>query len=161
MGSTTLPPLSHLADRAGELVALRDPVLEQVGEPAVALAEQRDRVLLVIVCRQHHDTRVRVSLADRVGAVDPLELEGGRHLDVGHDDVGAVLRRRREEGRRVLRDPHDLDVVVGVQQRPDALTHEDVVLPEHHSDRHATAPELCSSSRVPSAHAAAGGLRRG
>ena len=54
---------------------------------------------------------------------------------------GLCSRRRREEGRRVLGDAHDLDVVVGVQQRPDALANQDVVLAEHHPDRHATAPQ--------------------
>ena len=65
-------------------------------------------------------------------AVDPLELERRRHLDVGDDDVGDVLLGRREQRRRVRRDPDDLDPVVGVQQRPHALANEDVVLAQHH-----------------------------
>jgi hypothetical protein len=106
----------------------------------VAFAEERDRVLLVVVRRKHDHPRVGMAVADRVRAVDPFELERRRHLDVGHDDVGAVLRRGREQGGGVLGHAHDLDVVVGVQQRSHALAHQDVVLAEHHPDRHATAP---------------------
>ena len=88
-------PLVHLVDRAHELVALRDPVLQEVREAAVALPEQRDGVLRVVVRGQDHHAGVGVLLADRVRAVDPFELERRRHLDVGDDDVGHVLGGRR------------------------------------------------------------------
>ena len=106
----------------------------------MALAEKGDRVLLVVVSREHDDAGLGMPLADRVRAVDPLELERRRHLDVGHHDVGGVLGSRGEQGRRVLGDADDLDVLVGVQQGPHAFAHEHVVFAEHHPDRHATAP---------------------
>jgi hypothetical protein len=137
-GVDRAPARRDLADRADELVALRDPVLQQVGEPALALAEERDRVRLVVVGREHDDARRRMLLADRVRAVDPLELEVRGHLDVVTDDVGNVLGRGREERRGVLGHADDLDVVVGVQECPNALADEDVVLAEDDPDAHAT-----------------------
>ena len=62
----------HLADRARELVALGDPVLQQVREAALAPAEQRERVLLVVVRAQDDDAGVGVLLADPMRAVDAL-----------------------------------------------------------------------------------------
>ena len=85
----------HLADRPSQLVALGDPVLEQIGQTAVPPAQQRDRVGLVIVGGEHHNAGLRMGITDRVRAVDPFQLERGRHLDVGHHDVGCVLGRGR------------------------------------------------------------------
>ena len=138
----------HLADRADELVALGDPVLQQVRQSAVALAEQRERVLLVVVGREHHDAGVGMLVADRVRAVDPLQLERGRHLDVGHHHVGRVLGGGGQQAGRVLGDPDDLDVVVGIEQRPHALAHEDVVLSQHDCDAHAARFPRESLARV-------------
>ncbi len=129
-----------LADRARELVALRDPVLQQVRQAAVPTAQQRQGVRLVVVGRQHHDAGVRVRRADRMRAVDPLQLERRRHLDVRHDHVRHVLGGGRQQRRRVDRDPHHLDVVVGVQQRPNTLAHEHVVLAKHDPDAHPWLP---------------------
>ena len=125
-----------LADRPHQLVALRDPVLQEVREPPVPAAEQRERVLLVVVRGEHHDAGVGVVVADRVGAVDPLELERRRHLDVGDDHVGDVLTGGDQERRGVLGDPHDLDAVVGLEERAHTLAHQHVVLAQHHPDRH-------------------------
>ena len=41
----------HLVDRADELVALRDPILQEVREAAVTATQQREGVLLVVVGR--------------------------------------------------------------------------------------------------------------
>ena len=67
----------------------------------------------------------------------PSSWNDGRHLDVRDDHVGHVLGGGRQQRRRVLRDAHHLDVVVGVQQRPNALAHEHVVLAQHDPDAHA------------------------
>ena len=139
VGSTTLPPSCTSMDRTHELVALRDPVLQEVGEAAVALPEQRDGVLGVVVRGEDHHAGVGVLLPDRVRAVDPLELERRRHLDVGDDDVGHVFAGRRHERRRVRGDADHLDVVVGVEQRANTLADQHVVLAEHHPDRHVAA----------------------
>ena len=88
-GVDRAPARRHLADRADELVALRDPVLQQVGEPALALAEQRDRVRLVVVGREHDDARCRGGCS-RIACAQsiPSSWKFGRHLDVGHHHVG-------------------------------------------------------------------------
>ena len=133
-----LPPGVDLADRTGQLVALRDVVLQQVRKTAVSAAEQREGVRLVVVRGQHDHTGIGVRVPDRVRAVDPLELERRRHLDVGDHHVGHLLGGGLEQRRRVGGHPDDLDVIVGIEERPDALANQDVVLPQHDSDAHAT-----------------------
>jgi hypothetical protein len=104
------PSRRHLPDGPDELVTLRDAVLQQVREPAVPLSEQSQGVRLVVVGGQHHDARPRMLASDLVRAVDPLEAEARRHLDVGHDDVGFVLGSGREQRGGVLGDADDLHV---------------------------------------------------
>ena len=72
-----------LAHRARELVALGDPVLEEVRVPRGAVGEQRDRVLGVVVLREHHDAGAGVALAQLLRRVDALALElGGIRMSV-------------------------------------------------------------------------------
>ena len=70
-----------LAHGAGELVALGDPVLEEVGVAGGAVGEQRDRVLGVVVLRQHDHAGARVPLAQLLGRVDALRA--GRRAACG------------------------------------------------------------------------------
>ncbi len=131
------PTRVDLADRARQLVALRDVVFQQVGQAAVAAAEEGERVRLVVVRGQDHHAGVGMSGTDRMRAVDPLQLERRRHLDVRDDHVGHLLGGGLQQRRRVGGDPYHFDVVVGVEQRPDALANQDVVLAQDHSDAHA------------------------
>ena len=135
-----LPPAwtSRIARASSSPCEIRS--FNRYASPLWPLAEQRDRVLLVVVRGQHHDAGVRMAFADRVRAIDPLELERGRHLDVRDDDVGHVFGRGLQQRRRVCGHADDLDVVVGVEERPDALADQDVVLAQDHSDAHAAYP---------------------
>src|SRR6266545_1449981 len=114
------PSVGNLPDGSDQLVALCDPILQQVGQPALALAEEGDGVGLVVVGGEHDDAGLGMLGPDLVGAVDPLELEVRRHLDVGHAD--------------------DLDVLEGVEQGSHTLTDQDVVLAQHDPDAHAARP---------------------
>jgi hypothetical protein len=127
----------HLADRARQLVALGDVVLQQIRQTAVAAAEQGQGVGFVVVRGQDHDAGVRMLRSDRVRAVDALQLERGGHLDVGHHDVGLVLLGCGEQRRGVLGHPHDLDVVIRVQERAHAFAYQHVVLTQDDPDAHA------------------------
>ena len=93
----------HLAHRAGELVALADPVLEQVGVAGGAVTEQRDGVVGVVVLRQHDHAGAGVALAQRLGRVDALALEARRHADVGDQHLRAPAPRPRRGGCRSRR----------------------------------------------------------
>ena len=61
-----------LAHGPGELVALGDAVLEQVRVARGAVGEQRDRVLGIVVLREHDHAGARVALAQLLGGVDAL-----------------------------------------------------------------------------------------
>src|SRR4029078_778674 len=65
----------HLADGASELVALGNAVLQEVGEPRRALAEERHRVLRIVVLREHDYSGARVPLANLLRCIDALALE--------------------------------------------------------------------------------------
>ncbi len=153
-GSTVLPPActSRIARASSSPCAIRS--FSRYARPLWPLPSSASAYSSSSCARQDHDARVRVLLADRVRAVDPLELERRRHLDVGDDHVGHVLGGGGEQRGRVLGHPHDLDVVVGLQQRPHALAHEHVVLAEHDRDAHAARLPSAGGARVPSAHAA-------
>ena len=100
-GSTVLPPAwtSRIARASSSPCAIRSfsryasPLCPR---PSSAIAYSSSS------CAESTTTPVSgMAFADRVGAVDPLELERRRHLDVRHDDVGHVLGGGRQERRRV------------------------------------------------------------
>jgi hypothetical protein len=101
------------------------------------------------VRRQDDDPRSRVPATDLVRGVDALQLEERRHLDVGDDHVGLHLVGPGHELGGVGGEAHDLDAVRGVEQGPDTLTHEDVVLPQHHPDAHPALPPIASARPDP------------
>ena len=84
------PAGRDLAHGAGELVALGDAVLEQVGVAGGAVGEERDRVLGVVELREHDDPGAGVALADLLRRVDALLLEVRRHADVGDQTWGSA-----------------------------------------------------------------------
>ncbi len=125
----------HPPHGARELVALRHPVLEQVGVAGRALAEQRHRVLGVVVLREHHDPGAGVPLAQLLGGVDALALERRRHADVGHQHLRRQARRLGDQLVVVASDPDDLEVRLEGEDRPHALPDDRVVVSEEHRDR--------------------------
>ena len=123
-----------LAHRAGELVALGDAILQEVRVPGRAVGEERDRVLGVVVLREHDDAGAGVALAQLLGGVDALPLEGGRHADVGHEHLGRGGGGARDQLVVVAGGPDDLEVGLDREQRPHALADDDVVVGEEDGD---------------------------
>ena len=94
-GSSMLPPVATSRTARHELVAVADAVLQQVRVPGGAVGQQRDRVLGLVVLREHDDAGAGVALAHELGRLDALVLEARRHADVGDDDLRRGSRRRR------------------------------------------------------------------
>ena len=122
------------ADGVGELVALGEAVLQQVGVAGRAVGEERDGVLGVVVLAQDHDAGAGLALSDLLGRVDALALEGRRHADVADDHLGLVLGGRGQQLGMVGGLADDLDVGLAAQERVDARAHEEVVVGQHHRD---------------------------
>jgi hypothetical protein len=69
-----------------------------------------------------------VALSYLLGRVDALAIEGGRHADVGHQDVRRG-RRRTGDGLVVVgRDADHREVRMPVDERAHALAHEEIVV---------------------------------
>ena len=123
-----------LADRARELVALGDAVLQEVGVAGGAVGEQRDRVVGVVVLREHDHAGAGVTLAELLGRVDALLLEARRHADVGHEHLRRGGLGTRDQAVVVVGGADDLEVGLQAEQRPHAFAHDDVVVGEEHGD---------------------------
>ena len=124
----------HLADGAGELIALGDVVLQQVGVARGAFREQGDGVVGIVVLAEDHDARARMALADPLAGVDALALEARRHADVAHHHVGSEALGTLDQAVVVVGDTHHLEVALACQHRSHALADEDAVVGEEHGD---------------------------
>ncbi len=120
--------------RPGQLVALGDVVLQEIGTPRRALVEQRDGVLGVVELRQDDDAGPGVALADLVRRLDALVLEAGGHPDVGDDHLGGELAGPVHELVVVGGGAHDLHVRLECEQGLHARSHDEVVVGEKHAD---------------------------
>jgi hypothetical protein len=76
-----------------------------------------------------------MALADLLGRIDPLTVEGGGHSDVGDQDVGLMLQRTLDDLVVVGRHSHDREVGVAGDQRAYAFTHDQVVVGQEDVDR--------------------------
>jgi hypothetical protein len=123
-----------LAYRSGELVALGDAVLEQVRVAGGAVGEQRDRVLGIVVLREHDHAGAGMALAELLRGVDALPLEGRRHPDVGHEHLRRGRFGARDQLVVVAGRADDLEVGFHREQRADALAHDHVVVGEEDRD---------------------------
>jgi len=83
--------VGHLPDGLGQLRRPAQALLEQVGQPVGAVAQELQGVLGVGVLRKDHHPDVRVLLPDVLGGLDALGPVGRRHLDVQNDRVGGRL----------------------------------------------------------------------
>ena len=123
-----------------------------------------------------------VALAQLLGGVDALALEGGRHADVGDEHLGRGGGGAGDQLVVVARGPDDLEVGLDREQRAHALADDDVVVGEEDGDpvgvgvgtigtiqshaRHvrqvarATAPGVLASRREPCCHQAFEPARR-
>ena len=89
-------------DRVGEVVEIRDPVLEQVADPARAVAHQAQRERRLDVLGQDEDADGRPVLrADRLRGAQALVRVGRWHPDVDDRDVREMLAGRPQERVRV------------------------------------------------------------
>ena len=151
----------HRPDRVDELAALGDVVLEQVAVAGRSLGQQRDRVLRVLVLREHHDPGPRVALAHLTGGVDAFALEAGRHPDVGDEDLRLGGLGPADQLVEVGRHPDHLQVFTGVDEGADALAHDQVVVRQEDADRAGRAAALVIhvlSCRIPAAGGPVGRL---
>ena len=124
----------HLPDGLGQLVALGDAVLQQVGVAGRALGQQRDGVVGVVVLGEDHDAGARVALADLLAGVDALTLEVRGHPDVGHDHLRLVGLRTGDERVVVLRRGDDVEVGLGGQHGPHAFADDHAVVSDQDAD---------------------------
>ena len=116
------------ADRVEELLGPR--VLQQ--EAGSAGAQRLEDVLVALEGRHDQDAGRRTRLGDAAGGLDAVDL---RHPDVHQDHVGPGGRDEVERRAAVLRLPDDLQVVLGVEDRAQAATHEVVVVGQGDPDR--------------------------
>jgi hypothetical protein len=116
------------------LIALGDPVFEQVGVAGRALGEQRHRVLGVVVLAQDHHASPRMALADLLAGVDPFRLEMGRHADVTDDHVGVGRLGAGDEAVVVLGDADDTHIAVAAEHGAHAGADDRAVVGEKHGD---------------------------
>jgi hypothetical protein len=99
-----------LPDRAGQLVALRDPVLEQIRVTGSPFGEKRNGILRVVVLRENHNAGARMQPANLLGGLDAFTLEARGHADVGHDYLWSGRTGAGHERVVVGRDADDGEV---------------------------------------------------
>ena len=125
------------ADRADELVEVVDALLQEVRPSGAASLQERERVARGGVLAEDDDADLRVRHAQPLGGLDPLVGLARRHADVSHDDVGLLALDGGEQRVEVVAGRRDLDLGARLEQAPQALAGEVVVLGEHEPDRHA------------------------
>ena len=135
-GSITEPPSATARIAATSCSTILHALLQEVGAPRAAALEEREHVARVRVLAEHDDADLRVRLAQPLGGLDPLVGVARRHADVGDDDVRPLRVDRGEQRVEVAAHGRDLEVGLGLEQAPDALADEVVVLGEHEPDRH-------------------------
>ena len=75
-------------------------------------------------------------LAQAFGGLDALVGVSRRHADVGDDDVRPLRVHRIEQGAQVATRSDDLEVGLRLEQPPNALSDEIVILGENEPNRH-------------------------
>jgi hypothetical protein len=137
--------LRDRTDRRHELLDVLDALLQEIGAARAAALQECEGVARGGVLTEHDHAGLGVRLAQACGRLDPLIGVTGRHADVGNDDV-RLLRLHRDEKRvEVVAHRRDLDAGLRLEQPPDALADDVVVLREHHADRHSRRIRWCPS----------------
>ena len=119
-----------------DLRRIRHAFLQQVCAAFGTALEEREGIRGIDVLREHHDAdrRMRVTKCER--RANALVGAGRRHANVGDDDVGlfafggfheVVVRPARAT---------DREIVLMLEQRDHAFSHQQVVLGHHHPKRH-------------------------
>ncbi len=123
------------ADRLDERVDVADALLQQIADAGRLVADQVDRVVLLVVLREHQHAGLRPLRAQLLGGAQAVVGAAGRHLHVDHDDVGSVRERLAQEVLGVAGGRDDVEALGG-EQPLDPRAQQHVVLADHHSQRH-------------------------
>jgi hypothetical protein len=123
-------------DRRHELVEIADALLQEVGAAFAASLEECEHVARDGMLAEDDDPDTGTRLAQSCGGLDALVCASRRHPDVGDDDVGPLGVDRVEQRREVFADRDDLQVALCVEQAPETLSDEILVLREHDPDGH-------------------------
>ena len=75
---------------------------------------------------------------ETLGGLNTFICAPRRHADVGHNHIGPLCVNRDEQRVQVVADGGDLEVRPCLEQPPDPLANEIVILGEHEPDRHKT-----------------------
>ena len=134
-GSSALPPVATARMASTSWSPCGDVVLQEVPVAGRALGQQRDGVLGVVVLREDHDAGARMPLAHLLGRVDALAVERRGHPDVGDEDLGLERGGPLHHLVVVGGDPDDPEVLVPLDEGPDALADDEVVVGQEHRDR--------------------------
>ncbi len=123
-------------DRTHDLRRVRDALLQEVRAPLGPALEERERIGRIDVLGQHDDADAGLGIAQRERGADALVGTGGRHPDIGDDDVGVLaLDRLHELVVGAARSAYRQTGLV-LEQRDDALANQQIVLGNHHPQRH-------------------------
>ncbi len=149
-GSITEPPSCDGANRGHQLLEILHALLEEVGTPRAAALQEREHVARVRVLAEHDDADLRVRLAQPLGGLNPLVGVARRHADVGDDDVRRSASTAASSESRSPQTAATSRSGSRLEQPPDALTDEVVVLGEHEPDRHGRgyAGDVSGSRRI-------------
>ncbi len=128
------PAGRDLADRSDQLVAVADAILEEIRVARRAVAQQRDRVLGLVVLRQHHHTGAGMLEPHDARRLDAFALEARRHADVGHQYIGLGVVGALQDAVVVLRHADHLEVGLQREQRPHTFADEQRVVGEEYRD---------------------------
>jgi NTE family protein len=134
---------------------LRLHVLHQ--EPGRAGLQRVEHVLVQAVVGEDHDvgageSGIRRDPPGRLDAVHP------RHLDVDQRDVGQVVPGLPDAFLAVRGLRHDLDVVLGVEQRPETAADQRLVVDEQNPDHGCATGSSACTRKPPSLRGAASSL---
>ena len=134
-GSSALPPAATRADRVDEALDVTDALLEQVPDSLGALADQLERVVLLVELREdeHAGLGPLPSQLDR--RPQAVVAVAWRHLDVRDHDTSGRCASPCAGGRRRRRPERPTSNPASVSSPRDPLAQQHVVLADHHAQR--------------------------
>ena len=130
LGSITDPPPATTRIAGQELVQVGQPFLQEIGATLGAVLEEGQRIGGVgVLAEQDHAGR-RPDLAEAVGRPDALVGAGGRHADIGEEDLRLGAGDGDQQRVVVLADSHQVDRRLALEQPPHPLADKIAVLGE-------------------------------
>ena len=119
----------HPLDGVRERRDVADALLEQVADALGTVADQVERVGLLVELRQHEHADGRKPPPQLHRGYEPVVLASRRHLHVDHHDVGPVGERLAQQVVGVARLRDDVEAELA-EQPHHALAQQHVVLPD-------------------------------